>query len=168
MEIGERLSQLTRLTLDDIALDANPDGMGYVISLEDRTYHLEVLGSADGRLDLVIDGRRVVAYVSSDGQRRWVTVDGRTFLLTRASATSHRTGAHDGSSELSAPMPGQVRTVNVNPGDAVIKGQVLIVLEAMKMEIRLQAPYDATVSSVSARVGQTVEREQILIRLQRG
>lgn len=159
---------MTRLTLDDIALDANPDGMGYVISLDDRTYHLEVLGSADGRLDLVIDGRPVVAYVSSDGQRRWVTVDGRTFLLTRTSATAHRTSAHDGSSELSAPMPGQVRTVNVNPGDAVTKGQVLIVLEAMKMEIRLQAPYDATVSSIDARVGQTVEREQILIRLQGG
>jgi biotin carboxyl carrier protein len=65
-------------------------------------------------------------------------------------------------------MPGQVRAVNVSAGDHVTKGQVLVVLEAMKMEIRLQAPFDATVSSADANVGQTVEREQVLVKLQQG
>ncbi len=64
-------------------------------------------------------------------------------------------------------MPGQVRAVNIQPGDHVTKGQVLVVLEAMKMEIRLQAPFDGQVSSVDAHVGQTVEREQVLVKLQR-
>jgi biotin carboxyl carrier protein len=64
-------------------------------------------------------------------------------------------------------MPGQVRAVNTRPGDQVTKGQVLVVLEAMKMEIRLQAPFDGQVSAVDASVGQTVEREQVLVRLQR-
>ena len=135
--------------------------------MDGRAYRLEVLEAADGRLDLLVDGRRLVAYVSSDGPNRWVTIDGRTFLLRKSSTSSQSTASHDGSSDLSAPMPGQVRTINVNAGDTVTKGQVLMVLEAMKMEIRLHAPFDATVSSVEANAGQTVEREQILVRLQR-
>jgi biotin carboxyl carrier protein len=65
-------------------------------------------------------------------------------------------------------MPGQVRAVNVKPGDAVVRGQVVIVLEAMKMEIRLQAPFSGSVATVEASLGQTVEREQVLVRLQKG
>jgi biotin carboxyl carrier protein len=64
-------------------------------------------------------------------------------------------------------MPGQVRAVNVSAGDTVSKGQVLVVLEAMKMEIRLQAPFDGQVLSIDASVGQTVEREQILVKMHR-
>ena len=63
-------------------------------------------------------------------------------------------------------MPGQVRAVNVSEGDAVTKGQTLLLLEAMKMEIRVQAPRDGMVVSVKVKQGQTVEREQLLITLE--
>ncbi len=63
-------------------------------------------------------------------------------------------------------MPGQVRSLNVSPGDVVTRGQLLAVLEAMKMEIRLSAPFDARVVSVEARLGQSVERDQVIIHLQ--
>ena len=158
---------MTRLAFDDIALDITSAGKGYSVSLDGHEHRAELLESSAGRLELLINGRRVVAYVSPDGQRRWVTVGGRTFLLTKAATSGRAAASHDGSSELTAPMPGQVRAINVNAGDAVSKGQVLAVLEAMKMEIRLQAPFDGTVSSVDAKVGQTVEREQVLIRLDR-
>jgi acetyl/propionyl-CoA carboxylase alpha subunit len=168
MEIARRLSQLTRLAFDDTALEITSSGNEYTVSLDGRQHRAERIESSGNRLELLIDGRRVVAYVSPDGQRRWVTVGGRTFLLTKA-ATSRRSAAgHDGSSELRAPMPGQVRAIHVHPGETVTKGQVLAILEAMKMEIRLQAPFDGMVSSVDTEVGQTVEREQILIRLRKG
>jgi len=64
-------------------------------------------------------------------------------------------------------MPGLVRSVNVAEGEAVSKGQTLLVLEAMKMEIRIQAPFDGVVQSLPAEVGQTVEREQILVVLEK-
>lgn len=166
MEVIRRVSQLTRLAYDDAALDIAPDGQGYSVSLDGRIHRIAVLDSQDGLLEVLIDGRRVRASVSSEGRRRWVTVGGRTFVLTRSSASRRSAAAHAGSSELSAPMPGQVRAVNVKSGDPVAKGQVLVVLEAMKMEIRLQAPFDGRVSAVDARLGQTVEREQILVRLQ--
>jgi acetyl/propionyl-CoA carboxylase alpha subunit len=158
---------LTRLAFNDSSVEISADGNGYSISWDGQPHHVEVLEASNGRLDLSIDGRRVPAYISTDGQARWVTVDGRTLQLTRSSAVAHRGAGHDGRSELAAPMPGQVRAVNVEPGDQVTKGQVLVVLEAMKMEIRLQAPFDGQVSAVDASVGQTVEREQVLVKLQR-
>ena len=157
---------MTRLAFDDIALELSSSGKSFVVSLEDREHRVELQESSGGRLELLIDGRRVIAYVSFDGQQRWVTTGGRTFRLTKA-ASRRAAAAHDGSSELSAPMPGQVRAINVSAGDAVTKGQVLAVLEAMKMEIRLQAPFDGMVSAVDAKVGQTVEREQVIVKLQR-
>jgi biotin carboxyl carrier protein len=60
-------------------------------------------------------------------------------------------------------MPGQVRAVNVSEGDDVKKGQTLIVLEAMKMEMKIEAPSDGVVKSLLVKAGQTVEREQMLI-----
>ncbi len=156
---------MTRLAFDNIALDVLPDGEAYSVSTQGRTYHVEVLAASDGRFEILVDGRHLVAYVSADRQNRWVTVDGRTARLTKA-ATSRPAASRDGRSELSAPMPGQVKAVQVNPGEHVAKGQVLLVLEAMKMEIRLQAPFDGLVASVDVRIGQTVEREQILVKLQ--
>ncbi len=156
---------MTRLAFDSIALDVIPEEGAYSVSMQGKTYHVEIMAASGNRFDLLVDGRHVVAYVSVDRQNRWVTVDGRTARLTKA-ASSRPAASHEGRSELSAPMPGQVKAVNVNPGEHVTKGQVLLVLEAMKMEIRLQAPFDGLVSTVDARVGQTVEREQILVKLQ--
>jgi pyruvate carboxylase subunit B len=56
-------------------------------------------------------------------------------------------------------------TVNVSEGDAVTKGQTLMVLEAMKMEIRIQSPMNGTISKLFVKQGETVEREQTLIEI---
>jgi biotin carboxyl carrier protein len=156
------------LIFDEVVVDITADGGAYLVSLEDRVYRLYLRDTAGGRLELLIDGRPAAAYVSSDARYNWVTIAGRTYLLTKSAAASSPAATHAGSSELTAPMPGQVRMVNVKAGDAVHKGQVLVVLEAMKMEIRLQAPFDGLVAAVAASVGQTVEREHIIIRLEKG
>ncbi len=152
--------------LENESIDITRKGDQYAVSLAGQAHNVEVLGEADGRLDLLIDGLRLVAYVSSDARSTWVTIDGRTARLARSAGRSHAVTAERGTSELTAPMPGQVRAVNVSAGDVVTKGQLLVVLEAMKMEIRLSAPFDGKVLSLEARVGQTVEREQVLARLQ--
>ena len=63
---------------------------------------------------------------------------------------------------VSAPMPGTILSVNVKAGDTVKKGQVLMVLEAMKMENEIMAPQDATVVSVQAAAGAAVETGTVL------
>ena len=157
-----------KLTFDNITVELAPNGKGYIATIEDNTFSVEVLGVVNGWLDLLMDGERVTAYVSSDGGKRWVTINGQTIVVTKSSGAKRRSAGHDHASELAAPMPGQVRGVNVSEGETVTKGQTLLVLEAMKMEIRIQAPFDGVVSSISVKVGQTVEREQILVKMDNG
>jgi biotin carboxyl carrier protein len=149
------------------SVDLTPTGKAYRAMIGDETVNVEILQAGDGKLDLLIDGKRVTAYVSSDNAKRWVTVNGKTFVLTKSSGRSSRGhGQHHAAGELTAPMPGQVRAVNVSEGEVVTKGQTLLVLEAMKMEIRVQAPQDGVVKKLFVKQGQTVEREQVLVEIQ--
>jgi acetyl/propionyl-CoA carboxylase alpha subunit len=117
----------------------------------------------------IIDGQTVGApadaLVAKHGSRIWVHLRGRTYELQRVAGRS--SGQTAGSTErtLRAPMPGQVRQVLVAQGDAVIAGQPLIILEAMKMEIRIQAPQAAKVAHISVSAGQSVDKDQTLVEL---
>ena len=70
-----------------------------------------------------------------------------------------------GSVKVNAPMPGKVVAVKANVGDAVKKGQVILVLEAMKMENDIVAPEDGTVASVNVAVGSAVEAGETMATL---
>ena len=150
-----------------IPVDLAPTGKSYRATIGEISVNVEILQAKDGKLDLLVDGERVTAYVSSDHSKRWVTVNGQTLLLSKSSgARQSGHGHHHAAGELTAPMPGQVRAVNVNEGDSVTKGQTLMLLEAMKMEIRIQAPQAGVVKKLFVQQGQTVEREQILIEVE--
>ncbi len=70
-----------------------------------------------------------------------------------------------GSVKISAPMPGTINRINVKVGDAVKQGDVLLVLEAMKMENDITAPQDGVVSSVEVNQGATVATDAVLLTL---
>lgn len=70
-----------------------------------------------------------------------------------------------GAVKINAPMPGKIVAVKSNPGDAVVKGQVLLVLEAMKMENDITAQEDGVVASIPVAVGSTVEAGEVLVTL---
>lgn len=65
--------------------------------------------------------------------------------------------------EMKAPMPGLVVDVHVKEGDAVKKGDGLVVLQAMKMENILKSPADATVKKINIKKDDTVEKNQVLV-----
>ena len=67
-----------------------------------------------------------------------------------------------GGEKVTSPMPGTILSVNVAAGDAVKRGQVLMILEAMKMENEIMCPCDGTVLSVSVSKGATVESGALL------
>ncbi|MBQ2885606.1 MAG: biotin/lipoyl-binding protein, partial [Alphaproteobacteria bacterium] len=64
-----------------------------------------------------------------------------------------------------SPMPGTILSVNVTAGQAVKSGDVLVVLEAMKMENEIKAPKDCTVATVNVNKGETVDSGQTLVTL---
>ena len=78
-----------------------------------------------------------------------------------APATSGTAGAIS----VNAPMPGTINAIKVKVGDSVTKGQVLVVLEAMKMENEIMADSDGTVASVAVSQGQTVNTGDVLVTL---
>ena len=150
-----------------IPVDLIQSGKSYRATIGDQEVNVEIIRAGDGKLDLLIDGKRVVAYVSSEPTKRWVTIHGHTLVLTKSSGARRGSQAgHHAAGELTAPMPGQVRAVNVSEGDAVAKGQTLLVLEAMKMEIRILAPQGGIVKKLIVEQNQTVEREQVLIEIE--
>lgn len=69
------------------------------------------------------------------------------------------------STDIKAPMPGKVIGIMVNPGDAVSKGDGILILEAMKMENVLKAERDCIIKAIHASVGVNVEKAQILVEL---
>jgi len=160
-----------KITFDSQLIEINPSNNGYVVLLGNENYHVEVLqiDKTVGRIDLKINevdtSVTKSAYVSFDGAKRWVTINGQTTLLTKSSGAK-RNVRQDSVRGLAAPMPGQVRSVVVSVGDVVKKGQTLLTMEAMKMEIRIQALKDGAVKTVFVKQGQTVEREQILIEME--
>jgi 3-methylcrotonyl-CoA carboxylase alpha subunit len=94
----------------------------------------------------------------SDGML--VVEKGQTYSLGRRSYGAGHHHAHDG--DIIAPMPGKVIAVDVAEGDSVTAGQRLMVLEAMKMEHALTAPFDGTVTELSASAGAQVQVEALL------
>src|SRR5512143_3321934 len=104
-----------KLNFNDTLLEVASNGKSFTLTLGEKTVQAELLRLEGGKLDLLIDGKQVVAYVSSDNAKRWVTVNGQTFVLTKSSgARKDGHGGHHAAGELTAPMPGQVRTVNVS------------------------------------------------------
>jgi biotin carboxyl carrier protein len=124
---------------------------------------LTVKAAADGSLH--INGpRNVVAWAIATGETTWVFLDGQVFTFEPAKVSRTRAGGGHHAS-LTAPMPSTVRKVNVKPGDTVRRGDVLIVLEAMKMELPVRADTDGVVGAVRCREGEMVQPGQELVEV---
>jgi acetyl/propionyl-CoA carboxylase alpha subunit len=116
----------------------------------------------DGCLDLAVDGHRLRARVATDGTTAYVDSPlGHATLVERPRFTQAEAEEIPGG--LDAPMPGTATIVEVNEGQQVTRGDLLIVLEAMKMEHRVTAPYDGEVSEVRVTAGAGVDAGDILV-----
>lgn len=107
--------------------------------------------------------------VARDGDRAFVWCAGSVFEVRRATAGRPRTrpgSASEAHSGLVAPMPGRIRRIFVQAGDKVEKGQVVLVIEAMKMEHAIEAPHDGVVKKVHCQEGGRVSEGQLLIELE--
>ena len=101
------------------------------------------------------------AWAARSGDEVWVFVGGRTFTFSTGERPRRRGGG--GHQSLAAPMPATVLHVPVERGQTVKKGDVLVVLEAMKMELPVRAPADGIVAAVRCRPGEMVQAGQELV-----
>jgi len=133
-------------------------------SLDGRPVRLNLLPGARSLDALVVDGRIVRVASVRDGARVLVWCGGDVFEFVRETDRPRRTA--DVAGDLIAPMPGRVRRVLVSEGSPVTRGEVVFVLEAMKMEHALRAPRDGVVRSIAPREGDLVEAGAILAEME--
>jgi acetyl-CoA/propionyl-CoA carboxylase biotin carboxyl carrier protein len=121
--------------------------------------------AGEGRVRVELDGRSRLWDHAVLGAERWVAAGSDAFAhrlvdLVVEGASAETDGA------LEAPMPGAVLSVRVTAGDQVHEGDVLVVVESMKMELTLTAPRDATVHEVRVSAGDQVTQGQSLVELE--
>jgi len=115
-----------------------------------------------------IEGRSWPAHVVRTAGGIEVTTSGRTYRFEWAAGERHAAAANARRDHgLTSPMPGLVLKVLVRPGEKVRAHQTLIVLEAMKMEHNIEAPYDGTVKNVNCAEGGRVAEGVVLIEIER-
>jgi acetyl-CoA/propionyl-CoA/long-chain acyl-CoA carboxylase, biotin carboxylase, biotin carboxyl carrier protein len=99
-----------------------------------------------------------VVYAVVDGARTWVFIDGRTCVVDGDGRDGTvRTHATDDQLALSAPMPATVVAIEVTQGQEVAAGDLLVMLEAMKMELPIKAPRAGRVKALACREGELVQ-----------
>ena len=119
-------------------------------------------GSGDSEV-----GIRRLAYAVRDKHRTWVFIDGRTYVIEPDDRDApQRAHTTDDQVALSAPMPATVLAINVAPGQEVVAGDVLVLLEAMKMEMPITAPRAGRVKSLACREGELVQPGVPLLELE--
>lgn len=113
----------------------------------------------------VTDGDRTwMVAVAGPPDNRWVWIDGRVARIDAPS--TGRSRGRSASNELSAPMPATVISVVVAIGATVARGDTLVMLEAMKMELPIRAPRDGVVRAIHCQAGQLVQPGVNLLELE--
>jgi acetyl/propionyl-CoA carboxylase alpha subunit len=98
-----------------------------------------------------------IAYAVASLRETWVFLDGRVFVVGPSAAAATRASSTGDVDALAAPMPATVVRIEVAPGQTVAKDSLLVMLEAMKMELPIRAPRDGVVGAIHCRVGEIVQ-----------
>lgn len=152
-------------------VDYRPDNL---ITVNNEPFNWDIVVLGPGRFHILHEGRSIVAKVIEadystktfqlklNGQLVDLQVKDRFDLLL--DKLGMNTALANKVNELKAPMPGLIVAVRVEPGQAVQKGDPLLVLEAMKMENILKAPSDGVVSAIKVGLRNNVTKGQVLIQ----
>jgi len=153
-------------------IEVSREGSGYVVSIDGRAQVVD-LATSNGVLHSLKlgDGRQYMFGYHRDGTKHEVSFSDRTVIVDLYDPLSmkRKRGADDadgGGSHIRAIMPGRVVRIHVAPGDAVRRGQGMLILEAMKMENEIVAPRDGIVAELLVAAGQAVENGDDLVRLE--
>jgi biotin carboxyl carrier protein len=162
--------------------------MRYHVTVDGQEYQIEILDEQHARIgnqvhaidfvsisnqpvySLIIDGKSFEAYVYPEESGWQVLLAGRQYPIQVVDEREKRLGTVGEGSPgsraeflLKAPMPGLVVAVPVKEGQPVEKGQILLILESMKMQNELRSPRSGSVSRLRVKAGDSVEQKQLLL-----
>ncbi|MCC6499851.1 MAG: biotin/lipoyl-binding protein [Anaerolineales bacterium] len=141
------------------------------VTVNGKTYQID-FESVSGQpvYSLIAEGKSHESYIARGDDNWQVLLRGRLYLVAVEDEREKRLRAAAGGGVvetgeflLKAPMPGLVVAVPVEDGQEIKKGQVLLILESMKMQNELKAPRDGKVSRIKVKAGESVEQKQTLL-----
>jgi biotin carboxyl carrier protein len=137
----------------------------FLARLADREWLFSAQDLGEGRWLLQIGNEQVLVHSIHTEQIHEVHLNGQNYALSVVDSRSSNRKRTQAKGDLSAQMPALITDIRIAEGDSVASGQVLLVMEAMKMEIRVVAPMAGVVKRLLVQKGQTVERGQILVEM---
>ncbi len=139
---------------------------GWTLDWAKAAHEVAVSIRPGGGWALRLDGATHRVTVLPDSESVLVIAAGHNHIFNIVDPLQPPLAAAAGGGRVMAPIPGRVTSLAVQPGDKVVRGQVLVVLEAMKMEISLSASLDGTVAALRCAVGEMVEEGVELVEMQ--
>ena len=151
-------------------VEAERSGGALKLRLDGRQAVVEVISEQDGQIRAIVEGQAVSAGLAFDGFDVLVSLGGESYRLSKPPPPdvdgAGPGGADVPGASLTAPMPGTVVKVLVGEGDEVEEGQVLLVLEAMKMEQPVAAPHAGRIASLPYGEGTLVPGGAVLAEIE--
>ncbi|MBI3152411.1 MAG: biotin/lipoyl-binding protein [Chloroflexi bacterium] len=164
--------------------------MKYVTTINDKEFEIEIVDDHHIRIgdrllavdfesvsgqpvfSLILDGKSYESYVYQGDEDWQVLLRGQQFQVKiederekRLKSAAGGGVAEGGEFHLKAPMPGLVVSILVEEGQEIKKGQVMLILESMKMQNELKAPRDGTMGRIRVKAGESVEQKQALLSI---
>lgn len=136
----------------------------YFITYDNTEYKVEAEETKPGQLKIKIGDRLIKSVITEGEKEKFVFVEGEVFRVRPVELTGMKKTKKKGG-DLSSPISGRVVSVKVKNGDSVKKGDVLMVIEAMKMEYLIRAPFDGKVKNVNFKEKDQIEIGQNTVEL---
>lgn len=134
-----------------------------IVGVNNDKVTVNLIAANDDTFTAIVGDSRQSVRVQQHGQTLFIHDRRGVHTLTAIPYLTYISAAAEASGELRAPMMGMIRKVNVAIGDKVKVGDVVAIMESMKMELRISSQIDGTVTTVNCRAGETVERNAVVV-----
>lgn len=137
----------------------------FFVIYDNAEYKVEAEEIKPGQLKIKIGDRVVKSIITEGNKEKYVFVDGAVFKVKPVELTGLKKQKKKDKGDLNSPISGKIVSVKVKNGDSVKKGDVLMVIEAMKMEYLIRAPYAGVIKKINFKENEQIEIGQLTLEL---
>lgn len=152
---------------DTFSVSINQQNEKNIAIVNGDMYEFEIIKQESGLVTILLGNNVYTFHTAGVGTKRWIAFNGCTYFIEKPNlAFNFQKDDLTSDNILRAPMPAQVRKVQIQANEVVNAGESLMILEAMKMEIRIQATKSGRIHKIYVEEGQAVDRDELLIELE--
>lgn len=138
-----------------------------VIRIDGREHEVNEPGSVDsGRHTLEIGGKPLKIARAHTAKSQIIRFGGRTIEVALVDPRSEAVNGGASASQIRAPMPGSVVSIQKSVGDNVTRGETILTIESMKLQTALTAPRDGVIAEILRREGETFDKDEVVVRFE--